>query len=296
MEHVLTLIAAKAKLVPQTVAAIRAALEALGADTAPPDWLSPARACDVPFALLAPEQAEAAARKVLGRKAIDVAAQPAEGRRKRLLVADMDSTVVTTETLDQLAGHAGFGDAVAAITRRSIRGEVPFASSLRERVALLRGLPAAAVAATAAETELTPGARTLVATMRAAGAHTVLISGGMREIVAAVAESCGFDSHHGNTLAVEDGRLAGLVVEPVLDGEAKMRVLIGAASERRIPLDCALAVGDGANDLPMLAAAGLGVAFRASPTVAAEARVRVEHGDLTALLYLQGYRDAEFVG
>lgn len=297
MENVLTLIAGPAAALDAGLAGtVRQALDRLGADTAAAGWLSPGRACDIPFALLAPEQAEAAARRSLGGHAVDIVAQPAANRRKRLLVADMDSTVIAVETVDELAERAGLRAQVSAVTERAMRGEIEFAQALRERVALLRGLPALALAETAARLEPVPGARRLVATMKKAGAYTVLVSGGFGAFTERVARLCGFDAHHGNAVVIRRGKLTGALVEPVLDAAAKQRILINVAGKRRIPLAEALAVGDGANDLGMIEAAGLGVAFRAKPIIAQRARARIQHGDLSALLYVQGFRDEEMVG
>jgi len=277
------------------VATARAALAAIGATTAAPDWLAPDLACDIAFAGAAAPLAQAAVAAALAHRPIDLHAQPASGRRKRLLVADMDSTIVTSETLDELAEHAGIKDKIAAITRRSMNGEIDFAAALRERVAMIAGLPVEALAATLARTELTAGAVALVRTMRAAGAHTALVSGGFRYFTRSIAARCGFDEEAANDLVVADGRLTGAVVEPILTRDTKLETLRRLAAARGFGPDETLAVGDGANDLPMLVAAGLGVAFRAKPIVAAAAGCRVDHGDLTALLYIQGYRQAELV-
>lgn len=292
VDHVLTLIAGS-PLDTGIAARIRSALDALGADTLSADWLSPGRACDIPFANLAPGQAEAAARAHLGEAPVDVVAQPVAERRKRLLVADMDSTMVTGETLDELAGHAGLKDHIAAITRRAMNGEIDFIAALTERVALLKGLSVAAIDHTLAGIEETPGAAALVRTMRAHGAYTVLVSGGFRQFTAAIAARLGFDADRGNALEISDGALTGRLLPPVIDARGKLAALVAIASEHSLPLSRALAVGDGANDLEMIRAAGLGVAFRAKPVVAELAAVRIDHNDLTALLYLQGYRDSE---
>ncbi len=274
--------------------AARDALVALGAAAGTPDWLAAEEAADLPFADLAPEQADAAARAALEGQAIDVIAQAAAGRRKRLLIADMDSTIVTTETLDELAGQAGIKDRIAAITKRAMNGELDFEGALRERVGMLKGLPVAAMERTWAETELMPGARDLVATMRANGARCALVSGGFTFFTGRVAALVGFHEHHSNTLLEADGRLTGHVADPILGRNAKLATLKRLAAEEGIGLDATLAVGDGANDLDMIQAAGLGVAYRAKPVVAAAARARVEHGDLRALLFAQGYRAEDF--
>jgi phosphoserine phosphatase len=290
MSHVLTLIAPPGRLSSAIPARIREALSALGADLGAPDWLAEAEALDLPFTHLNPEQAVAAARTALQAEPVDAIAQPAEGRRKLLLIADMDSTIVTSETLDELAAYAGLKDRVAEITRRSMNGELDFAAALRERVAMLKGLSVDALEATWKQTHLMPGARALVRTMSAHGAHCALASGGFTFFTGRVAQLCGFQSHHSNTL-LDDGRtLSGTVAEPVFDRDAKLATLTRLAAEKGLPLSATLAVGDGANDLAMIGAAGLGVAYRAKPVVANAARARVDHADLRALLYAQGYR------
>ena len=295
MPHVLTLIARPGALAAGHLAAARAALSALGADCGTPDWLGEAEAADLPFHSMAAEQAVAAARAALGDAPLDLIAQPVAHRRKRLLLADMDSTLVTTETLDEIAAFAGLKERIAEITARSMNGELDFRQALVERVGMLAGLDAGALQATWEATELMPGALTLVATMRANGAHAALVSGGFTFFTSRVAERVGFHEHHSNTLLIEGGKLTGHVGEPILDRDAKLATLKRLAAERGLALAESCTVGDGANDLPMLQAAGLGVAFRAKPAVAAAARHRVEHGDLTALLFAQGYRKAEFV-
>ncbi len=290
MSHVLTLVAPAGALPSRSVSRVRAALEGIGASVGTPDWLAPGEAADVPFDGLASEQADAAARGALGGEAVDVIAQPAEGRRKRLLLADMDSTVVTSETLDELAAFAGLKDRIAAITKRAMDGELDFIQALAERVGMLAGLPVSALERTWEATEMTPGAAELVATMRAAGAHCVLVSGGFTFFTARVAERLGFHAHNSNTLLTRDGKLTGRVADPVLDRHAKLATLKRVAAELGLPLSAALAVGDGANDLDMIRAAGLGVAFRAKPIVAAAARAKVDHSDLRALLFAQGFR------
>lgn len=296
MTHVLTLIAAPGALSPARLAAARDALRALGAETGAPDWLAPEEAADLPFANLAPEQADAAARQSLDGAPIDAIAQPAEGRRKRLLLADMDSTIVTSETLDELAAYAGLKERIAEITRRSMNGELDFRQALVERVGMLKGLPIEALERTWEATEISPGAAMLIATMRALGARCVLVSGGFTFFTGRVAERLGFHEHHSNTLLHEDGALTGRVGEPILDRDAKLATLKRLSAEMGLPLSASLAVGDGANDLAMLGAAGLGVAYRAKPIVAAAARARLDHADLTGLLFAQGLRRSEFAG
>jgi len=295
MDHVLTLIAAPGGLTPEHTAEVRAALRALAADVGSPDWLAEGEAADIPFGAIGADLASAAARRALGEAAVDAIAQPRAERRKRLLVADMDSTIVTTETLDEVAEHAGLKDRIAEITRRSMNGELDFRQALIVRVELLAGLDVAALEATWAETRMMPGAAELVATMRTAGAVCCLASGGFTFFTGRVAQALGFQHHYSNELLIGDGKLTGRVAEPVFDRHAKLVTLTRLAAENSLPMDATLAVGDGANDLDMLRAAGLGVAFRAKPIVAAAARARVDHGDLTALLFAQGYRRSDFV-
>jgi phosphoserine phosphatase len=295
MSQILTLIAPAGGLGQPHLLRARAALQALGADAGTPDWLSPEEAADIPFDGLAAEQAIAVATQALDGAPIDVIAVPAAGRRKRLLLADMDSTIVTSETLDEIAAFAGLKERIAEITRRSMNGELDFRTALIERVGMLAGLDVAALERTWEATELTGGARELVATMRANGAYCALVSGGFTFFTGRVADLVGFHAHYSNTLEIADGKLTGKVGEPILDRDAKLATLKRLAAEHALPLDAALTVGDGANDLAMIQAAGLGVAFRAKPVVAAAARARVEHADLRALLFAQGYRAAEIV-
>jgi phosphoserine phosphatase len=228
--------------------------------------------------------------------AIDIIVQPLAGRLKRLLVADMDSTLIGQECVDELAVFVGVGDRVAAITERAMRGDVAFAPALRERVGLLAGLPATVIdAVLEARITLTPGARTLVQTMRAKGAYVAIVSGGFRQFTGAIRERISADEDRANTLMIENGRLTGEVIEPILGQDAKLSALKEIAAAMGIALDETLAVGDGANDLPMLQAAGLGVAYRAKPQVAAAAHARLDHADLTGLLYAQGVARNAFV-
>ncbi|MGU3664100.1 phosphoserine phosphatase SerB [Methylobacterium sp. A49B] len=254
--------------------------------------------------VLVPGEAAAAAslterlRTALAGEPIDLAVLPADAhRRKRLFLADMDSTMIEQECIDELAGTLGLKDHVAAITERAMRGEIAFEPALRERVALLKDIPVEAVDGLIAERlTLTPGGRTLVQTMRAHGARTCLVSGGFTLFTGPIAATIGFHKHRSNVLGVADGRLTGVVEDPIVGKAEKRAALIELRETLGLGPADTLAVGDGANDLDMLQEAGLGVAFRAKPAVAAAAQVRVEHGDLTALLYLQGYAAAEFVG
>jgi phosphoserine phosphatase len=227
---------------------------------------------------------------------LDWCLQPLEGRRKRLLVADMDSTIINVECLDELADFAGVKDQVSAITERAMRGELAFEGALRERVAMLKGLPLAALQqAYDQRVQLNPGARTLVRTMAANGARCVLVSGGFRFFTSRVALLAGFDADQANTLEEADGHLTGEVGDPILGREAKLSALKAEAAALGLDLSQTLAIGDGANDLAMIEAAGLGVAYRAKPIVAARADAKVDHADLTALLYFQGYGADQFV-
>ena len=266
---------------------------------APPRWLAATIAADIPFAPPA-DTGNAfwtrTVRAAIGDLPIDVVTQIVTARRKRLLLADMDSTIIEQECIDELAGMVGVRSEVAAITRCSMRGAVDFHAALLARVALLRGLAVSeATRLMREQITLMRGAGTLVATMRAHGATTAIASGGFTLFTAHVARTAGFDRHYGNALVVEEGRLVGSVHPPVLGPEAKREVLRDLRAEIGLGRAETLAVGDGANDMAMLAEAGLGVAFRAQPAVAAAADARIEHGDLTALLYLQDYAREEFV-
>jgi phosphoserine phosphatase len=217
------------------------------------------------------------------------------GRRRGLLVADMDSTVVTSETLDELASHAGLGEKIAAITERSMNGDVDFKHALRERVAMLKGLDLSALEKTWAATKLTPGAQTLVATMRAHGALTALVSGGFTYFSERVAALCGFDTHRANVLLDDGGRLTGGMAEPILDRHAKLTSLQELAASRGVRLRATLAVGDGANDLAMLQAAGLGIGYRPKPLVATAVINRLDFANLRGALFAQGYPARAFL-
>jgi phosphoserine phosphatase len=263
-----------------------------------PVWLEPGLALDLPFTPSGGSDNRATAeavRAALGAR-IDVVVQQAAGRRKRMLLADMDSTMIGQECVDELADFIGQKARVAAITERAMRGEIEFAPALRERVALLAGLPASAVEEVMAKRiTLTPGGRTLVKTMRRHGAYTCLVSGGFTVFTARIAVLIGFDENRGNRLVIgDDGRFLGQVAEPVLGRDAKLETLRELRRKLGLARDDTLVVGDGANDLKMIGDAGLGVAFHAKPLVAEAAAARIDYGDLTALLYAQGYRREEF--
>jgi phosphoserine phosphatase len=227
---------------------------------------------------------------------IDLAVQPAVGRKKRMLIADMDSTMIQQECIDELADEAGVGPYVAGITARAMNGELEFDAALRARVGLLRGLEEAVIARVIRDRiTLMPGGPALVATMRGHGGYAALVSGGFTAFTGAIAGVLGFDENRANTLLVEGGRLTGAVAEPILGRAAKVQALEEISARLGISPADAVAVGDGANDLGMLGLAGMGVALHAKPSVQAECAVRVNHGDLSALLYLQGYRRDEFL-
>jgi phosphoserine phosphatase len=235
-------------------------------------------------------------RAALADAPIDAIAQGADGRRKKLLLADMDSTLIGQECVDELAARVGIGARVAGITERAMRGEIAFEPALRERVALLAGLPETVIAEVLERNiTLTPGARTLVQTMRAGGAYTAIVSGGFTQFTGAIAARLGIHEHRANQLIVENGLLSGRVGEPILGRDAKLATLRDLRAQHGLALDETLAIGDGANDLAMLGEAGLGVAYRAKPAVAAAAHARIEHGDLSALLYAQGYERSAFI-
>jgi phosphoserine phosphatase len=227
---------------------------------------------------------------------IDMAVQPAQRRKKRLLIADMDSTMIQQECIDELADEAGVGAHVAGITARAMNGELDFEDALRERVGLLRGLPEAVIATVIRDRiTLMPGGPALVATMRANGAYAALVSGGFTAFTSQIAATLGFDENRANVLLTMDGKLTGKVAEPILGRAAKVQALQEISTRLGITPEDAVAVGDGANDLGMLGIAGSGVALHAKPVVAVECDIRINHGDLTALLYLQGYEKSDFV-
>lgn len=271
-------------------AAVRSAV--LAADT---DWLAPGKAFDISFAG-DPDAVRAALRQLNDEWLLDVNIVAAANRRKKLLVADMDSTIICCECIDELADMAGIKPKVAAITERAMRGEIDFPAALRERVALLNGLAVRELDRVYRErVRLNPGARMMTATMRAHGARTLLVSGGFTYFTSRVASDAGFEETQGNRLLDDGAVLTGKVGEPILGREAKLMALEEAVARFRIGLDDAVAIGDGANDLDMIRRAGIGVAYHAKPVVAAAAGCSISHGDLSSVLYLQGYRAGEFV-
>ena len=261
-------------------------------------WLCDEIAAEIPFGD-GQEDIGATARRLRearGDLPIDIVVQPVQARRKKLFLADMDSTMIGQECIDELADFAGLKAIVAAITERAMRGEIAFEPALRERVALLKGLPVEVVDRVIKERiTLTPGGPELVATMRAHGAYTCLISGGFTLFTGAIAEQLGFQESRGNTLIVRDGQLTGEVKEPIVGREAKLATLVELRDAFDLDNVDTLVAGDGANDLGMIQQAGLGVAYHAKPAVASAAAARIDHGDLTALLYAQGFRREEFV-
>jgi phosphoserine phosphatase len=292
MQYVLTLTTdpATRRLTADHAASAAQALIRGGATVGNADWLAVDVAVDLPF-----DGSDIATAVVLVRDAleglpIDVNAQPVTGRRKRLLIADMDSTIITSESLDELAAYAGLKDVISEITARAMRGELDFEAALIERVAMLAGLAESVIDEVLDGIEVTAGAEALVATMKADGAYCALVSGGFKPMTAAIRMRLGFDEDRANHLEARNGALTGRVIPPILGREAKLAALRELAAAAGIAPADAVTVGDGANDLAMLQAAGLGVAFRAKPAVREAAGFRIDHGDLTGLLYLQGYR------
>ena len=288
MKNTLVLISnrVQALLDDKTVQRAAELLWSNGGSVGAPDWLAPGIACDLPF------DGTAAAPSLPGIDAVVVASA---NRRKRLLVADMESTMIQNEMLDELADFLGLREKIAGITARAMNGELDFAAALNERVGLLAGLPVARLDEAARRIRYMPGGATLIATMKQHGATCALVSGGFTYFTALVKQALGFDIEAANVLKHDGSTLAGAVELPILGKEAKLATLDRLCQEHAVSIGASITVGDGANDLPMLKAAGLGVAFHAKPVVAAEVAARIDHGDLTALLYLQGYRQSDFI-
>jgi phosphoserine phosphatase len=296
MSHIATLISnpAMPAVSGQVIDAARILLPVAGR----PVMLAEDVACDLPFEFAPGGDLRAlldSLRTAIEPAAVDVVVQPTARRKKKLFVADMDSTMIEQECIDELANYVGLKTHVAAITERAMRGEIEFEPALRERVALLKGLPVSVIDEVIEQRiRLMPGARALVTTMRKHGAYTCLVSGGFTLFTNRIAAMIGFDENRANKLVIENGKLAGRVEEPILGRKAKLEALKALTARLKLGPADTLAAGDGANDIPMIEAAGLGVAYRAKPAVAAAAHARIDHGDLTALLYLQGYKRAEF--
>jgi phosphoserine phosphatase len=257
-------------------------------------WLEPGVAAEFPMAAIPSGRWEAW--QGLQQLGIDLVVQAAAGRKKRLLLADMDSTMIQQECIDELGDEAGVWAQVSAITARAMNGELDFEQALRERVGLLAGLPETVIASVLRDRiTLMPGAVPLLSTMKANGAYAALVSGGFTAFTNAIATQLGFDENRANKLLVADGTLTGFVADPILGKAAKLGALEDISSRLGITPELAMAVGDGANDLAMLNRAGAGVALHAKPSVAAQCDIRINHGDLTALLFIQGYAREEFV-
>ncbi len=294
MKYVLTLAAATIDAFPvETADAVREALADAGATVQRPHWLGPA-SCDLLFDGMEMLDADVTARRCLGDAEIDVLTQEVATRRKRLLIADMESTMIREEMLDELAELKGIRQQIAAVTARAMNGELEFREALEARVALLAGISVSSLHDAWQRVTLMPGAKLLVNTMRRRGARTVLVSGGFTIFTGKLREKLGFDVDHGNELEFERGLMSGRLVPPIKDRSYKVAVLEQEMRDGGFSSDEVVAVGDGANDIPMLNQAGFGVAYHAKPAVRAVAKFRLDHADLSALLYAQGYRREYF--
>jgi len=297
MKSVLTLIAPTVgDLNTEIVQQAADCLHQSGASVNEPDWLSDGEACDLIFSGAKPKSVEPTLRDRFSNTRMDMTVQPVEGRRKKLLLADMDSTIVTTETLDELAEYAGLKEQISEITERAMNGEILFRDALKERVSMLKGLDSETMAKTMERVTYSPGAETLVRTMSANGAYTALASGGFRYFTGRVKQALGFDFEIGNEIEIAKGKFTGEIVGDIVTKAVKRQTLIALARQQGIDISETMTVGDGANDLPMLEHAGTGVAYHAHPIVIASAPYRIDHAGLDALLFLQGYKRDEFVG
>ena len=298
MDNVLTLIANRALAVldDSTILSVCTDLNAFDIQTASPVWLSDGEAVDILFSGPSPDRVEMAVRKTLANVPIDVIVQRTAQRQKKLLIADMDSTIVAGETLDELADFAGLKDEITAITKRAMRGELDFAQALHARVEMLKGLDECFLAQTMNTIQLNGGAKILVKTMRANGAVTALISGGFSYFTDRIRKCVGFDSSLGNQLDIKDGKLTGNIIPPIVSKDVKLEMLIDIAEQQGLSLMETMSIGDGANDVPMLSQAGTGIAYHAHPVAREAALARLDHADLTGALFIQGYRREEFVG
>jgi phosphoserine phosphatase len=296
MSHIATLISNPAK--PAVTSPVIDAARILLPVAGKPVVLAAGVACDLPFEFAPDGDLRTlldSLRAALTPAPVDIVVQPVAHRRKKLFVADMDSTMIEQECIDELADFVGLKTHVAAITERAMRGEIEFEPALRERVALLKGLPTSVIDEVIGKRiRLMSGARALVTTMRKHGAYTCLVSGGFTLFTSRIAALIGFDENRANRLVIENGKLAGRVEEPILGRKAKLEALKELTAKLKLDPADTLAAGDGANDIPMIEAAGMGVAYHAKAAVAAVAQASIEHGDLTTLLYLQGYRREEF--
>jgi len=297
MDNVLTLISnsADGALNADQVDVARQALDDIGAQTDAADWLSPREAVDIAFDGAHNKDAEATVRQALNSLPIDVIAQSALRRKKKLIIADMDSTIVEGETLDELAEFAGLKDQIAALTKRAMNGEIGFGEALRTRVAMLEGLSESFLEETMKGVHLNPGARELICTMRENGAFTALISGGFSFFTDRIREQVGFHMSLGNKLEIIDAQLTGKVIPPVVDKDTKLEMLIDMAAGQELGMTDTFAIGDGANDVPMLKAAGMGTAYHGHPVARENARACLDHADLSGALFIQGYRRDEFL-
>jgi phosphoserine phosphatase len=294
MHFTLTLVASTAPLTAGHLSKVEKFLEDQGVMMiSSPEWLSEHKAADIPLSQSLTIEQMKVLRSLLDTDKIDPFCTRTEGRRKKLLMADMDSTIVTSETLDELADEAGIKDKISTITERAMRGEIDFHDALRERVGLLKGLSADCLKTTLDSTEISQGADVLVRAMRGSGAFCALVSGGFTYFTGAIAAQLGFTAHHGNVLNIENDALTGDVQEPILDKNSKLSFLKLYCEELEINLDETIAIGDGANDLPMLEAAGLGIGYHPKPLLEDTLLNCIRHTDLTSVLYIQGYKAAD---